>query len=93
MTTFWPKLSLLPVSSDITGYHPMSVDAPASGAWRQARCAQRAANAGNLVTISHDRDGVVEYSSYGHFRTGSVRVKPGERVVQGQIIAEVGDNG
>jgi hypothetical protein len=53
----------------------------------------RAANAGNLVTISHEKDGVVEYSSYGHLRTGSVRVKPGERVAQGQIIAEVGDTG
>jgi hypothetical protein len=53
----------------------------------------RAANAGNLVTISHEKDGVVEYSSYGRLRAGSVRAKPGDRVVQGQIIGEVGDTG
>ena len=53
----------------------------------------RAANAGNLVTISHEKGGVVEYSSYAHLRAGSVRVKPGDHVVQGQIIGEVGDTG
>ncbi len=53
----------------------------------------RAANAGNLVTIRHEKDGVVEYSSYGHLRTGSVHVKPGDRVAQGQTIGEVGDTG
>jgi hypothetical protein len=53
----------------------------------------RAANAGNLVTIRHEKDGVVEYSSYGHLRTGSVRVRSGDHVVQGQIIGEVGDTG
>jgi Peptidase family M23 len=53
----------------------------------------RAANAGNLVTIRHEKGGVVEYSSYGHLRTGSVRVKVGDHVAQGQIIAEVGDTG
>ena len=53
----------------------------------------RAANAGNLVTIRHEAGGVVEYSSYGHLKTGSVLVKPGDKVVQGQTIAEVGDTG
>jgi murein DD-endopeptidase MepM/ murein hydrolase activator NlpD len=53
----------------------------------------RAANAGNLVTIRHEAAGVIEYSSYGHLKTGSVRVKLGDRVLQGQVIGEVGDTG
>jgi hypothetical protein len=52
-----------------------------------------AANAGNLVTIRHEANGVVEYSSYGHLKAGSVRVKLGDVVRQGQIIAQVGDTG
>jgi hypothetical protein len=51
------------------------------------------ANAGNLITIRHEKDGVVEYSSYAHLKTGSVRVRPGDHVVQGEIIGQVGDTG
>ncbi len=53
----------------------------------------RAANAGNLVTIRHEKDGAVEYSSYGHLQSGSVRVAPGDHVRQGETIAKVGDTG
>jgi len=53
----------------------------------------RAANAGNIITIRHEANGVVEYTSYGHLKAGSVRVKPGDVVKQGQIIGEVGDTG
>jgi hypothetical protein len=53
----------------------------------------RAANAGNLVTIRHEKNGAFEYSSYGHLKSGSVRVKAGDRVVQGEAIGEVGDTG
>ncbi len=53
----------------------------------------RAALAGNLVTIRHEAGGVVEYSSYAHLKPGSLKVKVGDRVVQGQVIAEVGDTG
>jgi hypothetical protein len=52
-----------------------------------------AAEAGNMVTLRHQKDGVVEYSSYGHLKAGSVRVKLGDRVAQGQLIGEVGDTG
>ncbi|HSE43074.1 MAG TPA: M23 family metallopeptidase [Acidobacteriota bacterium] len=45
---------------------------------------------GNLVAIEHPGG---EYSAYAHLKTGSVRVKPGDRVKQGQQIAEVGDTG
>lgn len=45
---------------------------------------------GNLVVIKHQGD---EYSAYAHLKQGSVRVKPGDTVKQGQQIAEVGDTG
>ncbi len=51
------------------------------------------ANAGNLIVIRHETAGVVEYSAYGHLRPGSVAVKVGDHVSQGQKIAEVGDTG
>jgi murein DD-endopeptidase MepM/ murein hydrolase activator NlpD len=53
----------------------------------------RAANAGNLITIRHEANSAVEYTSYGHLKAGSARVKVGDRVRQGQVIAEVGDTG
>lgn len=52
-----------------------------------------AAEAGNLITIRHVSGDVVEYSSYGHLKAGSVRVKVGDHVTAGQQIAEVGDTG
>ncbi len=45
---------------------------------------------GNLVAIEHPGG---EYSAYAHLKTGSLRVKVGDRVKQGQQIAEVGDTG
>lgn len=45
---------------------------------------------GNYITIRHD-DG--EYSHYAHLRTGSFRVRGGERVEAGQPLAEVGNSG
>lgn len=53
----------------------------------------RRAAAGNIVTIRHEADGKVEYSSYGHLKSGSVRVSVGDTVRRGQPIAEVGDTG
>lgn len=53
----------------------------------------RRAAAGNIVTLKHVQNGVVEYSSYGHLKAGSVRVRLGERVAQGQVIGAVGDTG
>lgn len=53
----------------------------------------RRAVGGNLVTIRHEIDDHVEYSSYGHLKAGSLRVKIGDRVSVGQQIAEVGDTG
>jgi hypothetical protein len=53
----------------------------------------RAANAGNLITIRHEHNGISEYTSYGHLKSGSVKVQPGDKVAQGQVIATVGDTG
>ena len=53
----------------------------------------RAAAAGNLVTIKHEKDGQTEYSSYGHLDAGSVAVSVGDRVKQGDVIGAVGNTG
>jgi murein DD-endopeptidase MepM/ murein hydrolase activator NlpD len=45
---------------------------------------------GNYIVIDH---GNGEYSWFGHLQQGSVRVKPGQRVAQGQRIARVGASG
>jgi murein DD-endopeptidase MepM/ murein hydrolase activator NlpD len=65
------------------------------GAFNMQRYAKdfRRAAAGNIVTLRHMSNGVVEYTSYGHLKSGSVRVRAGERVAQGQVIGEVGDTG
>jgi murein DD-endopeptidase MepM/ murein hydrolase activator NlpD len=59
---------------------------------RMAKDFRRAA-AGNIVVIRHEAEGTVEYSSYGHLKTGSVRVAMGDRVSRGDVIAAVGDTG
>ncbi len=45
---------------------------------------------GNYITVQHD-DG--EYSHYAHLRSGSFRVKQGQRIVQGQPLATAGNSG
>jgi hypothetical protein len=45
---------------------------------------------GNHVVIDH---GNGEFSMLGHLRQGSVTVKIGERVQQGQVVAQVGSSG
>lgn len=53
----------------------------------------RKAAGGNLVTIRHEVDGAVEYSSYGHLMADSVSVKVGDEVAAGDVIGAVGDTG
>ena len=53
----------------------------------------RAAATGNLVILRHSKDGVVEYSSYGHLKEDSINVKLGDRVRQGDVIGAVGNTG
>ena len=45
---------------------------------------------GNHVVIDH---GHGEFSLLAHLRSGSVRVRPGERVTQGQQLGELGNSG
>lgn len=43
----------------------------------QLRADPARAAAGNIVTLRHEHDGQVEYSTYGHLMEGSVRVRVG----------------
>lgn len=45
---------------------------------------------GNSLAIRHD-DGL--YTTYKHLRRGSIRVREGDRVRKGQVVAEVGMSG
>lgn len=53
----------------------------------------RAAAAGNMITIKHEMNGHIEYSSYAHLKPDSISVKPGDRVQRGEQIAAVGNTG
>jgi murein DD-endopeptidase MepM/ murein hydrolase activator NlpD len=48
------------------------------------------ASGGNLIVIKHPGG---EYSSYAHLRHGSIRIKQGDTVSRGQVIAQVGLSG
>jgi murein DD-endopeptidase MepM/ murein hydrolase activator NlpD len=48
---------------------------------------------GNVVVILHEAVRGVFATRYDHLRQGSVRVRPGARVVRGQVIGEVGSAG
>ena len=48
-------------------------------------------NPANLVVIKLDETGT--YLAIGHFKPGTVRVKVGERVSEGQVIAQCGSSG
>lgn len=58
---------------------------------QMGRIAQGAAAVtGNSVVIDHGKG---EFSIYAHLKPGSLRVRVGDRVVQGQPIGEVGSTG
>jgi hypothetical protein len=46
--------------------------------------------AGNYIIIDHENG---EFSAYAHLSEGSIRVKPGDRVAKGDVIAAVGNTG
>ncbi len=48
------------------------------------------AAAGNYIVIDHQNG---EFSTYCHLKEGSIRVKKGERVNKGAVIAQVGNTG
>jgi murein DD-endopeptidase MepM/ murein hydrolase activator NlpD len=45
---------------------------------------------GNYVILKHAGG---EYSTYAHLKQGSVRVKAGDSVTRGQVIAQLGHTG
>gem|GEM_PF-7091088 len=48
---------------------------------------------GNVVVIRHFGIPGVFATRYDHFRTGSITVKPGQRVSRGQVLGKVGSAG
>ncbi|HST58040.1 MAG TPA: M23 family metallopeptidase [Longimicrobium sp.] len=59
--------------------------------WTQRSAAENPmTSAGNYVLIDH---GGGEFSLVSHLRAGSVRVKTGDRVAAGEVIAAVGNSG
>jgi hypothetical protein len=55
-----------------------------------ALATRETATGGNYVVIDHLNG---EYSWFGHLKQGSVKVKPGQMVKQGEVIGEVGASG
>jgi murein DD-endopeptidase MepM/ murein hydrolase activator NlpD len=51
---------------------------------------QETAYGGNYVIIDHRNR---EYSWFGHLKQGSIRVKPGQEIRQGDVIAQMGASG
>lgn len=45
------------------------------------------------VTLQHDIDGVIFYSSYAHMQTGSMPLQMGDTVARGDVIGRVGSTG
>jgi murein DD-endopeptidase MepM/ murein hydrolase activator NlpD len=45
---------------------------------------------GNFVLLKH---GEKEFSFYGHLKNSSVKVKPGQKIMQGDVIAQIGNSG
>ena len=59
--------------------------------WTQRSLAENEMSpSGNYVLIDH---GNGEFSLGSHLRAGSVRVRPGQRVAAGEVVAEVGNSG
>src|SRR4029453_6760599 len=64
---------------------------PDNGRVSQAELAKtEMATGGNYVVIDHLNG---EYSWFGHLKKGSVKVKPGQMVKQGEVIGQVGASG
>jgi len=57
---------------------------------QQPSCERKCHGYGNNVIVKH-ADNL--YSRYNHLRHGSIRVKPGDSVVKGQVIGEMGNTG
>lgn len=50
-------------------------------------------NAGNFVMLEHKLNDTRYLTLYAHLRTGTVTVKPGQKITRGDRLAEVGSSG
>lgn len=80
----------MPIGTDIVAARDGIVFDVASQNFRGGLQAVQNGEAANVVRILHD-DGT--YSVYAHLNWNSIRVKPGDRVVTGQYIADSGNTG
>lgn len=89
----WGRQIIAPAAGTIVVARNDHVDQPVAGNSDPAFYLPQYKNGGdpgNLVVIDHG-DG--EFSMIAHMRKGSVRVKVGDRVTQGQIIGLLGNSG
>ena len=89
----WGRQIVAPAAGTIVVARNDHVDQPVAGNSDPAYFLPQYKNGGdpgNLVVIDH---GNGEFSMIAHMQKGSVRVKPGDRVRQGQIIGLLGISG
>jgi murein DD-endopeptidase MepM/ murein hydrolase activator NlpD len=89
----WGREIIAPAAGTIIIARNDHVDQPKAGTSDPAYFVPEYPNGGdpgNLVVIDH---GNGEFSMMGHMQKGSVRVKPGEVVKQGQLLGLMGNSG
>lgn len=80
----------MPVGTDVLAARGGVVFDVAANHFRGGISMKENAQSANIVRILHD-DGT--YAVYAHLNWNSIRVRPGERVVAGQYIADSGNTG
>lgn len=80
----------MPIGTDIFAARGGIVFDVASNNFRGGLDPERDGPSANVVRILHD-DGT--YAIYAHLNTNSIRVRPGDRVLRGQYIADSGNTG
>lgn len=80
----------MPIGTDIVAARAGVVFDVAANNYRGGVDRERDAQAANIVRILHD-DGT--FALYAHLNWNSIRVKPGDRVQQGEYIADSGNTG
>ncbi len=80
----------MPIGTDIFAARGGIVFDVSSDNYKGGTDPEQHGNAANVVQILHD-DGT--FAIYAHLNWNSIRVRPGDRVVRGQFIAESGNTG
>jgi murein DD-endopeptidase MepM/ murein hydrolase activator NlpD len=89
----WAREIIAPGAGTIVVARNDHADQPVAGASDPAYFLPEYKNGGdpgNLVVIDHGNN---EFSMIGHMKLGSVRVKVGDKVAQGQVIGLMGNSG